>query len=328
MAAALADAAQGICRDFDLEDEVVIDVIDGEPDRATIWFVERSPGGGGLIETLIRRMAERPRQFFALLDRAVRPSDFEVVDRALCAVLADLLDPGSRLAGPFSTYRAATSNDDRLAALKAIRADLQTVGVPSTHPVVAAIATRLIRQGSTEQTDAAIASLAQQWTAAESALGVELEPSVFAYTQRQATDVDALLPTADQVSESRRAGAIAASLWVRGWRARAEGLSTYSPFRHMAPTDRLMLEHFRGSLAAPVDPASGSWRADVDRELQAHGMCVLQHHSKARLAESVRELTVIPTDTGSLLLHPRVVSLEAGQQGWRATIVLDDGTAG
>src|SRR5205807_332469 len=61
VAAAISDAAQAVCPEFDVESEVVVDVIEASPSWRTIWLVESSPGGGGLVETLQRRMVERPR---------------------------------------------------------------------------------------------------------------------------------------------------------------------------------------------------------------------------------------------------------------------------
>lgn len=326
LAAALADASQALCREFDLEAEVVVDIERTTADANVVWLVERSPGGGGVTETVVRRILERPRHFLALLDRAVQPSDFEVVDVALRDVLDQAVVDGSPVHSAFAHYRAATSNDERVSALEEIRTRLTEIGVPAVHSVIAAIAARLIRFGSSAATDEAIHLLARRWNDAEETLAIELDPAVFAFTQRKNADVDALVPDTAQALERRRLGAVASTLWIRGWRARAEGLSTYSPYKESPPTDRLALEHFRGVAAAPIDLDASEWRTRADGQLRERGLCVIEHADPAKVAGALRNVTAVPTDTGALLLHPTVAALEATRSTSRATLILDDGT--
>lgn len=89
LAAAIVDASQGLCPEFDLDNDIVVD-IERENGTAVVWLSETSPGGGGVVEALQHRMVARPRQFMALLDKASRPSDFELVDAALEACLEKL----------------------------------------------------------------------------------------------------------------------------------------------------------------------------------------------------------------------------------------------
>jgi hypothetical protein len=328
VAAAISDAAQAVCPEFDVESEVVVDVIEASPSSRTIWLVESSPGGGGLVETLQRRMVERPRHFVSLLDRATRPSDFEVVDGALTAVLLEAKDRESALAQRFASFREATSNDQRLDSLHAIRRELDRLELPSSHPVIAALAARVVRHGSNEATDAALALLSERWGEAERALGVELEPSVFAYSQRESGDYDALLGTGGSGNvELRRIGAISSSLWARGWRARAEGLRAYSPFTEFPPTDRLALERFRSAAAPGIDVTAPDWRNLVDDQVRRHGMAVIEAPNRQAIAEAIRALTVEPTDTGSLLLHPIVAGVDRVGGQIRAMVLLDEGFA-
>jgi hypothetical protein len=325
MAAALADAGQALCREFDFESDVVVDVTPEPDERYVVWLTERSPGGGGVVEALTRRMLERPRHFLALLDRAARPSDFEVIDRSLADILAELIKSDSRLAELFAGYRVANSNASRTQALEAIRHELPRCGVQPVHAVMAAIAARLLRFGATAALDQAMQRLTERWNSAEGVLGIELEPAVFAFTERRRSDFDALVPMGHRPTEHRRVEIITSSLWMRGWRARAEGLQTYSPFWDPAPTDRLALDHFRGAVLTPVDLENDDWRAQADLELRDMGTCVIAHRDARRVADAIRAVTVTPTDVGVLLLHPTVVALEATARGYWATLILDDG---
>lgn len=326
VAAVISDAAQALCPEFDIESEAVIDITEISASRRIIWIVETSPGGGGLVETLQRRMLTRPRHFISLLDRAVRPSDFEIVDISLRSVLADIGAGTSHLRATFAAFRDAKTNEQRLDCVRSIRRELARLEVAPTHAVVAALAARILRHGSSEATDEALALLAQQWEHAEQRLGVELETSVFAYTQRDRADYDALLGTASGSDvQLLRIGAIFSSLWARGWRARAEGLRAYSPYSAFPPTDRLALDRFRSSIAPAIDATTPDWRAQVDEQLCKRGIAVIQADSRESVARAVREVTVDPTDTGSLLLHPVVAGVDLAGNQVRATLLLDEG---
>jgi hypothetical protein len=327
LAAALSDAVQAICPDFDVESEATVDLVQEHAEKQAIWFVETSPGGGGIVEAVQRRLAARPRHFVALLDRAVRPSDFEVVDAALRAIVAAAAED-SPLAQEFAAYRSSTTNDERLVSLLAIRRELTRLEISASHPVIAAVAARILRFGSGHDTDVAIRELSRAWEAAEEHIGIELESSAFAFTQRRSSQYDALLATTSAVDvERRRIGAIFSTLWPRGWRARAEGLRAYSPYVSSPPSDRLALERFRAIVAPAIDGSLPNWRRDVDEHLRLRGIAVVEVLDKGQLANLIREVTVEPTDTGSLLLHPVVVGVDGSSEGLRATLVLDEGVS-
>jgi hypothetical protein len=328
LAATISDAVQALCPEFDIESECVVDVVESEDSWRVIWLTESSPGGGGLVETVQRRIAERPRQFIALLDRATRRSDFEVVDDALTSVLKEVRNTDSSLARRIASYRAADSNDQRVIELRAIRRELDGLEIPSTHAVVAALAARVIRHGSSETTDQALATLSERWRETETRLGFELDASVFAFTQRVYEAHDALVGYRTGIDiERQRIGAFASILWARGWRARAEGLRAYSPFSEFAPTDRLALERFRSAVSPGVNAAQPGWREMLDDQIRRYGHAVLTATTGHAIARAIRELTVEPTDTGSLLLHPIVTGVEKVAGEIRATVLLNDGIA-
>ena len=225
LAAAITDAAQAVCAEFDIEAELVVDVLAREGRRREIWLTEASPGGGGAIETLQRRVLERPRRFLTLLDRAVRPTDFELVDSALIRVLEAGTGDVTSIATTFAGYRGSATNAERVVELANVRRALEEVGVGARHSIVAAIAARILRPGTSPQTDEALRGVLGRWTALEQDFGVELEPAVVAYAIRHESLLDPLaVDSPDLPIGTRRMAAAVGLLWLRGWRARAQAL--------------------------------------------------------------------------------------------------------
>src|SRR5207247_718739 len=105
----------------------------------------------------------------------------------------------------------------------------------SPHAVVAALAARVLRPGTDSDTDSAMAHAVRRWRESEERLGVELESSAVAYALRQDTRLDRLAAGFGPASEEGRIAGALSALWLRGWRARAQSLSSGSPYGQPAP---------------------------------------------------------------------------------------------
>lgn len=324
VAASLREAVEALCPEFDAEADLVLDIVPREPGQYEVWFVETSPGGGGVIEVVQRRATERPRRFLALADRALGPSDFEVVDGSLAAILDVLAQGLEPLSGAVGGFRAARTNAARAQSLQGIREALVAHDIPAPHSVIAALAARVLRPGADSNTDAAMAYAVQRWEELERRLGVELESSAVAYALRKDPQIDPLAagfgPASD---EGRIAGALGA-LWLRGWRARAQSLSSASPYGQPPPTDRLLLRRYLRSTVPEVRLSSDGWPDAAHHALANTGGVRLISTSAEALADALRRLTAEPTDTGALLLHAVVTELGRDGNEWAASAVLGE----
>src|SRR6202042_3747389 len=103
-------------------------------------------------EELHRRVVSDPRRFLRLLDRALSPDDFEVVDQELPRILA-LACSDTPVHSSTSRLRQATSHGQRADALRTLRNELQRSGIDTRHAVIAAFTARVIRPGSSAATD-------------------------------------------------------------------------------------------------------------------------------------------------------------------------------
>ena len=128
LAAAWQAAAQQACLDFNVDADALVDVIDDGGPHARIVISDTVPGGGGLVETLTRRLADDPRRFDTLVAAAVEPSDSEEVDPSLRRVL-DLLTTSAKVRAAAQQFRTAAG--DRLSAWQSLISCLAEEGVPT-----------------------------------------------------------------------------------------------------------------------------------------------------------------------------------------------------
>jgi DEAD/DEAH box helicase len=327
LAASLASACEQLCPEFS-RDEIVVDVGAGvQPDRSVdeeaIWVTERVVGGGGVVEEVHRRLAADPRRFLRLIDRALAPGDFEVVDEQLPRILELAVEDGP-VKTALARLRSAGSHADRRVQLETLIETLQLAGIDTRHAVVAAANARVLRPGTSSATDEALRRLARDWRESEEHLGIELETRIFAYTCRERPDLEVAIPEARGAGAGWRYGQVLGVLWPHGWRVRASALLSYNEFAPHAATDQHALRAL-----APVNIASidlgGDWWTAMSEVLVNEGVCELRCPSTRPddLADALVMLGLRPIDTGSFLLHAFVEGIDREGDALRSTIALE-----
>lgn len=308
IAAAVSAACSALCPEFS-SDEVVVDLDagaqpDGDDGDDAIWVTERVVGGGGVIEEIHRRCAEHPRRFFTLLSRVLDPGDFEVVDTEMPKVVALACQDG-RVSKALHALRDAGSHYERERAVTEMVGSLRGEGLDTRHAVIAAVNSRLVRPGSTPQTDERFSGIVDAWHGAELAVGIDIDARTFAFHCRDRPEFDDALPEAQGAGSSWRFGQMLGLMWPHGWRARAGALQIYNEFAPHPPSDRLAM----ATQTAPTTrmiTLSGAWAEELEVALIADGAATLVCAATAyeALAEALAGLGTRPIDTGALLLFP------------------------
>ena len=318
LAAGIVDAIQSACPEADTSDLRcdIESISDGPPATGSIRITEDEPGGIGVIETFVDRYVEDPRGFWALVAAALSECDGERVDRSVRHFLAQC--DVAPISNQVSAIRTARDLTELTAAWTGLRAGLFERGIDADQAVVAAIATRIVRPGSTPDVEGLVGDLLRRWDELEESLGVDVELRVFAYLAA----TDSLIRRRLQALASGRSGGpgwevgqIVGLLWPRGYRLRAAALQTYSPYRQFEPTERLLFADVVGSRGAVVDAASRQWRKDVDDALRVQGSAVITARSEAVAAAAIRDLMTEPTSVDVLEFHPRVVGVSRSLAG-------------
>jgi hypothetical protein len=313
LGAATLEGANRLCHDIGAQNLVLDINVDHPGTTCEIWLSEPSIGGGGIIEEFARRYSDDPRRFFRLVVSALAPSDFEIVDTELMrAISLALNDPA--VTQCLADVRSATSQAATTSSVRALLAALAAQGVSVSHPVIAALNARVLRPGSSAQTDTLLFSLLRRRQAEESRLGIEIDARVFAFVASASDEVDRAVPPPAGVSDNprqRRFATIYGLLWPRGSAVRASSLRAYNPYHPHPPTDRaLVLTALRPT--TPVVPLSDPhWRELLATALVEGGTAFLSTSPAAarNLRGAVMEVQGMPVDAGFLMLHPRVIGV-------------------
>lgn len=292
------------------EDDVLAGVANGE-----IWISEMTPGGNGQIEEVQRQYVEDPRRFFSLMTAALRDNDFSLNDYQLSRFLAAVVEGDSDDPLPTATrvFRQASGAEESHACFTALRHTLAEEGFVTFHAFLVALANRILRPGSSIDSDAFFLDAVRLWNAEEERLSVELDARVLAYRLARSDDIDAALglagidtPTINP--DQWRFGVIYGLLWPRGAHIRQSGLRIYSPFADLPAPDPLLLQAYLAEDAAIIDLEAEGWQDRCLDRLADVGAATLlcPMAAPSLLADALSFLATNPVQTAYLSVFARV----------------------
>jgi ATP-dependent helicase Lhr and Lhr-like helicase len=320
MGAALLSACQHLVSELSFDD-LLVDVVpmrDGESGSHEIWLSEDTPGGSGIVERLVVLIAEDPQRFLGLVESALEPSDSEQSRANLGKVAAWLSRESPHfdesIAESAARVRDSGSHIEEVSALEELKCALREAGLLLTPTTLAAVNLRLLRPGSSEQTDRLYHRMASEWEESERVLGFEVSPRVLAEIWSHDSSMDQILTSISVAGEGNdptsvwRYRILNSLLWPTAGTLRREGLQYYNPYAAPPICDRLILM----SLIAPsiplVDVSQARWLERLGEAVRGHGAADLMSSGAGLpdLRKALLSLAVRPLDAGILLVHPRV----------------------
>jgi ATP-dependent helicase Lhr and Lhr-like helicase len=318
---ALLGACQRLCPQVDAGD-LLVELGAGAtvergiaPDQ--VWLTEATVGGSGFLEAIQRAFAEDPRRFLHLFEAELEPSDFEDVDHYLRVLLARAV-PGTadydpEIADAFGRVRNAQNFADQTSAFDSMLSTFRDRGIGTSHAVVSAVSLRLLRPGTSVESDRLIVSLVRRREELEQRHGIELDGRVcaafLAADGRVLNDLRRTFPALTHLDgPAERHALIGGLLWPRGSEVRRQSLAFWSPFEGETHCDRLLLHALVPHGPVTVSAESPTWRDELDAALLQHGRAALVAPliRPELLREAALALASAPTEADSLLLYPRV----------------------
>ncbi|WP_329073538.1 protein DpdJ [[Kitasatospora] papulosa] len=309
-------AAREICPEHDPEG-ILVDIEPGYGPTGTlrdnqVWLTESSIGGGGIIEALATRVRPDPRRFLRLMMRAIQPSTSELVDahmRRIVHYTTDRDDWRSLVAD----FRGSQTQAERVTNLTRIRAQLRHAGIyGAEQAVISSLANRLLRPGSTADTDQALRVLTDEWEAQEQRLGMEIAPRTWAYLMRDRHDLDTGLNLSANSSDRQRIDAIQSTLWPRGWAIRSDTLQSWNPYAESLPAAPDLMRGVLTGNAHTIDVTAADADDQVRSRLAEQGSAqvIAAPEQASKLADMLVDLSIRAIETEFLQVYPRVVEID------------------
>lgn len=286
--------------------------------KDAIWITESTIGGVGVIEEVLRRYSEDPRRFFLLVEAVFGLSDFEVIDEELTHIL-ELTQSTQEVAQSFAYVREANTNEALKNASQDLMKSLAKHNVLLTHSVMTSLNARILRTGTSEQTDALLYTLIHRWQDEENRLEVDIDARVFAYLANSDREYSEQLSQVLQNiggsvdgAHLNRYAVLYSLLWPRGSMIRERALESYNPYVNLPSGDSKLIRDQLFQQIEIVSLEDTSWREQVDSLLAKQGIAHIATPSEQRnlLHNAIMELVSQPVEAGFLRLYPYVARVQ------------------
>jgi hypothetical protein len=326
VAAAALHAIQSLCPEVDTDDLVVdidpgpreLDDINVGTASSEFWISELSPGGNGHIEEIQRVYAEDPRRFFTLMSAALRENDFALSDFQLKRFVSEAAEQpyDAPLPTALNEMRQASGAEQTHQSFMHLRHLIAEQGYVTSHTFMVALANRVLRPGSSNDSDRFLRDALQLWDSEESRLGIELDARVIAYRLARSDELDQALGAAgiDTPSinpDQWRFSVIYGLLWPRGAHIRQAGLGLYSTFSDLPPPETLLVRTFLPEGASQIDLSDPQWPAHCLDALAHSGAatltCTLARSDQ--LADALTFLATNPVESDYLSVFARTQAI-------------------
>ncbi len=297
-----------------------------------IWLTESTIGGGGIVEEFTRLYAENPRHFLRLLDSKLAPSDLENASEDLHRILSVAtsgLAKSELVVGSFEGIRSAESHDKSVAAARLLRESLNANGFTPTTTLLVSINTRILHPGTSAKTDAFVCLLKDEWRAAETALGLEIDVRVFALVKSTTPELLTVLDLenySSSASAAWRYSLLYSLLWPSGSQLRIEGLRAYSPFESFVDCDRLIVASALTETVQRISVDSVDWFSAFSAHIVSDGEVELTAEDGAsdKLRDALLRVATDPVDSEALLVHARLTGIRQDLTGLIASFELPE----
>jgi hypothetical protein len=168
------------------EDDLQLDVQWQEDGGVLCILTEESPGGIGQIERIVDSIRTDPAGFDyairSVLETCPRDSLAEALfDIARLAARPPRTGDGNAIQKAFRNVRRAEAFTEQEQARDEVRTALESYGLISTRELVVAVAVRLLRAGSSPQTDLWARRLNRSLRRIGRVWGIAVDPRIFAY---------------------------------------------------------------------------------------------------------------------------------------------------
>ncbi|GGB81936.1 hypothetical protein GCM10011352_04650 [Marinobacterium zhoushanense] len=278
---------------------------EGEP--LCVLMSESDPGGCGYLERLRYLLVRETGKATDILVSCAKPTDNEFVLSSIEALLSNEINSSS--GGLLERFRAANTVTEEQEISRGIKRKLLDLGRYPSQTLMNVLYTKLLRAGSSSETDKRTLELIGQWRAINKKQGVEWPLSVFAYAvaTRQGSSNDDIQAIKSEVQDL---------LYPHGGEVRCNALNFYNRFVGVVSTDRVIAEALLHSVSR-VEVIDGFDLEAALAALKNKGAVeiIFSPAEQQKLEILVSELLVCTVEHKGLLFAPKLSGVRYSERG-------------
>jgi superfamily II DNA or RNA helicase len=165
------------------ENDLLVDVIESNQEIA-IFLTEKQSGGLGVIEKIVQRLSTDPNRFHNGMRFVLGHCHRDKTTDYLRSVVEEA-QQNANIASAFSGVRNTKGFTEQERAKSKLQETLVCDGFDATREKFVSLMSRILKPGSSHQTDGLIHSINNDWHSAEATLQVGIDSRVYAYSALQ-----------------------------------------------------------------------------------------------------------------------------------------------
>jgi hypothetical protein len=286
------------------EDSVFVDSF-WDSDQLSIWISESEPGGCGVVTQMGKAYYDDPFKVLNVFAKNLQSGEYEKIDSDLFHFLEKVMKK-EEMSTALNNIRLSDNHEDRKNSVSSLHRTLQQEGFILSHSFLTRLHSRVLKSGSSKNTDKELYAYLKQWLTYEDESGFEWPLIVIAYVLSVKTQNKDI--TADQIFE--KICRIQNLLWPRGYTVRHSTLSFYNPFQQgVSQTERILGEKLLIDNTPQIILPTEDWLVDMHTELRNFGRVDLifkDNYSQIDISKYITTIQLEPIDHMGLLLYPRL----------------------
>jgi superfamily II DNA or RNA helicase len=270
-------------------------------DQLTIWLTENESGGVGIINRFENLYNSDPLNILNHFSRSFQAGDYEQVDFDIHQLLTKL-EFDEILGAAFKSHRESKQFSERVKANTIINENLKKMGTILSHSFNSILHTRVLKAGSSNETDKDLKCWMDRWREIEADLKIEIPLNIASFL------IAKEITPENNVTINKLKDKVIGQLWPRGNVVRQSSTQFYNRFiGGNNRTERLLVEQMISDNGEIIKYGE-NWIEELQQGIKAKGLIKLvvlpEHLSK--LNKIILKINTIQIDQLGMFFHIRV----------------------
>lgn len=282
-------------------------VVSETNDRITVWLSEQDSGGNGVITQFQEIYSEDPFRLLNLISLSFEAGDYEQLDSDLYSLL-EILQNNENIGSALQKLRNSNCYEERIVSNKSLRSLLIIEGFDYSHSFSAVLHSRIVKSGSSFESDKRLLSYLNTWRNLEESLGIEVPMNI----------ISLLIAIEDAPNDKPssifdRSCKIQSVLWPRGTSVRQSNFAFYNAFSGgIFRSERLLAAKLSAGDMEEVSLNDKDWLGQLHSIISEKGRVILRvsRQEKSSISKALAQVHSTPVDTNGLFFYPRLKTIK------------------
>ncbi|ALO34574.1 hypothetical protein CMT41_07485 [Colwellia sp. MT41] len=270
-------------------------------DELTIWLTENESGGVGIINRFENVYSNDPLNILNHFSRSFQAGDYEHVDFDIHQLLSKL-ECDENLESSFKTHRESQNFSARVEANTTINDNLRKMGIILSHSFNSILHTRILKAGSSKETDRDLKNWMDRWKAIENELKIEIPLNIASFLIAKEITSDT------NVTINKLKDKVIGQLWPRGNVIRQSSTQFYNRFMSgNNRTERLIVEQMISDNGEIINYGD-NWVIELQKGIITKGIVkfVIPPEHISKLNQIILKINTIQIDQLGMFFHIRL----------------------